>query len=352
MSDISQIKLPDGTSYNLKDSYVRTNYRALNNNDFDTINVTELNAGNVIVTGVGRFTNGLYGNLTGNADTATLATTATKLSNTTKVGDTNNPVYFTANGVPAAISYTISKSVPSDAVFTDTTYTLGTNSNNVTLTPSSGTVQSITVPYATSAASANQLNEDVSYINSGTAFVVHTTNKIFKTYLSRFNNVGIDSSNSAGCLVLAGSWSSSSYTAELALGMGDSYGVYYRGKNSGTEQDWQAIGRFTTTPTTGEVMITDGVKGGMKSSGYTIAKSVPSDAVFTDTKNTAGSTNTSSKIYLVGATSQAANPQTYSDDEVYTTSGVLTTKSVQVGGGSATIQYNSTTNSLDFVFAN
>ena len=73
--------------------------------------------------------------------------------------------------------------------------------------------------------------------------------------------------------------------------------------------------------------------------------------VTTDTKNTAGSTDTSSKIYLVGATSQAANPQTYSDNEVYATSGVLTTKSVQVGGTAATIQYNTTTQSIDFVFA-
>ena len=45
-----------------------------------------------------------------------------------------------------------------------------------------------------------------------------------------------------------------------------------------------------------------------------------------DTKNTAGSTDTSSKIYLIGATSQAANPQTYSDNEVYATSGVLNAK--------------------------
>ena len=73
--------------------------------------------------------------------------------------------------------------------------------------------------------------------------------------------------------------------------------------------------------------------------------------VTTDTKNTAGSTDTSSKIYLIGATSQAANPQTYSDNEVYATSGVLTTKSVQVGGTAATIQYNTTTQSIDFVFA-
>ena len=37
----------------------------------------------------------------------------------------------------------------------------------------------------------------------------------------------------------------------------------------------------------------------------------------TDTKNTAGATNTSSKIYLIGATSQGANPQTYSHDTAY-----------------------------------
>jgi len=36
-----------------------------------------------------------------------------------------------------------------------------------------------------------------------------------------------------------------------------------------------------------------------------------------NTKNTAGSTDTSSKIYLIGATEQSANPQTYSHDTAY-----------------------------------
>ncbi|MBQ7835378.1 MAG: hypothetical protein IJ385_06300, partial [Ruminiclostridium sp.] len=36
-----------------------------------------------------------------------------------------------------------------------------------------------------------------------------------------------------------------------------------------------------------------------------------------NTVNTAGATNTSSKIFLIGATSQAANPQTYSHDTCY-----------------------------------
>lgn len=36
-----------------------------------------------------------------------------------------------------------------------------------------------------------------------------------------------------------------------------------------------------------------------------------------DTKNTAGSTDSSSKLFIIGATSQAVNPQTYSQDTAY-----------------------------------
>lgn len=41
------------------------------------------------------------------------------------------------------------------------------------------------------------------------------------------------------------------------------------------------------------------------------------EVLTSETKNTAGSTDTSSKIFLVGATSQGANPQTYSHDTAY-----------------------------------
>lgn len=54
-----------------------------------------------------------------------------------------------------------------------------------------------------------------------------------------------------------------------------------------------------------------------------------------DTKNTAGSTNSASKLFLIGATSQAANPQTYSNSKVYETDGALvatTIDATQVGG--------------------
>lgn len=58
------------------------------------------------------------GNLEGSA---TSATTAGKLS--TDNGSATQPVYF-SDGKPVACTYTLEKSVPSDAKFTDTTYTL------------------------------------------------------------------------------------------------------------------------------------------------------------------------------------------------------------------------------------
>ena len=47
-----------------------------------------------------------------------------------------------------------------------------------------------------------------------------------------------------------------------------------------------------------------------------------------DTKNTAGSTNSTSKLFLIGATSQGANPQTYSHSSVYATNGALVASTV------------------------
>lgn len=68
-----------------------------------------------------------------------------------------------------------------------------------------------------------------------------------------------------------------------------------------------------------------------------------------DTKNTAGSTNSTSKLYLVGATSQTANAVTYSHSAVYATGGQLDANKVRIGEH-VTLQYNTTTNALDFVF--
>ena len=74
---------------------------------------------------------------------------------------------------------------------------------------------------------------------------------------------------------------------------------------------------------------------------YTLGKSVPSTAVFTDTKNTAGSTNSTSKLFLVGATSQATNPQTYSRSDTYVNAdGTFISPAANFGGSLVTIGGN------------
>lgn len=69
----------------------------------------------------------------------------------------------------------------------------------------------------------------------------------------------------------------------------------------------------------------------------------------TDTKNTAGATNTSSKIYLIGATSQGANPITYSHDTAYVgTDGCLYSGGIKVASKvlyTATLSTSWTSNS-------
>ena len=76
-----------------------------------------------------------------------------------------------------------------------------------------------------------------------------------------------------------------------------------------------------------------------------------SDNTDTDTKNTAGSTNSTSKLFLVGATSQAANPQTYSYSTVYETSGTLnaTKFTVDAEHTGGTIQYNTANGCMEII---
>ena len=67
-----------------------------------------------------------------------------------------------------------------------------------------------------------------------------------------------------------------------------------------------------------------------------------------DTKNTAGSTNSESKLYIVGTASQAASQQSYSDTEVYTEAGELNATSMCVAEHGQ-IKYDSTNQCIRFV---
>lgn len=132
----------------------------------------------------------------------------------------------------------------------------------------------------------------------------------------------------------------------------------YIGKNN-LKWENKYVLRYSATATTNQLIIADGAAGNVKTSGKTITTNAPTSSsddttiptsaavwsavdALTDTKNTAGSTDTSSKIYLIGATSQATNPQTYSDNEVFVTSGVLDAK--EVSTSKLYIYGNKTTN--------
>ena len=73
-----------------------------------------------------------YAATAGSAQESSSADTAEALNSEHDAGNATTPVYF-ENGLPKAISYSIGKTVPSNAIFTDTTYTAG---DHISINPS------------------------------------------------------------------------------------------------------------------------------------------------------------------------------------------------------------------------
>ena len=179
----------------------------------------------------------------------------------------------------------------------------------------------------------------------------------------------VSKSATAGLLKNDGSVDTNSYatsaeayktgdTAETALADGDYFPFYDTSAAGKRKTLWSNIksvlktyfDTLYTAKTTSKGSATKGVyfdsNGAVQEMTYTVSKSVPSDAVFTDTdtKNTAGSTDSSSKLFLIGATSQAANPQTYSQDTAYVgTDGCLYSNSTKVLTAHQTIKQDGVT---------
>ena len=84
----------------------------------------------------------------------------------------------------------------------------------------------------------------------------------------------------------------------------------------------------------------------LDSTGKVPSEQLPEDA---DTKNTAGSTNTTDKLFIIGSKTQNNNPQTYSNvgcyvenGRIYSNSSVVVTASDDILGLSYGIQWTST----------
>lgn len=178
-------------------------------------------------------------------DTRTVSITATTSSsvakaealntNGAKVGDSNQPVYFGTDGKPAAISYTIEKSVPADAVFSytfDGTYNASTNK--------AATVSTVT----------NAINAlDGGTIGTGgTGKTITALSQTNGQVSATFSNISItksqvsDFSHSHGNILNAGTITSTA----VALGNGDSL-LFADSSNSGKiEKSSITIGTGTT----------------------------------------------------------------------------------------------------------
>ena len=101
----------DGASVRINaTTFTYKSYPILHSNNFSDYAPTKTGGG----------ASGTWGiSISGNADTATALTSS--------AGSATQPIYF-SNGKPVACSHTLAKSVPSNAVFTDTTYSVATDS--------------------------------------------------------------------------------------------------------------------------------------------------------------------------------------------------------------------------------
>ena len=216
-------------------------------------------------------------------------TSETKLSNeaadSTETAGRVYPVRLDKNGKLAV-------NVP----WTDnnTTYSLTqdeTDGHKITLTPSSGTAQTITIPDNNT---WRPVSDSVSSTSSSDAASSKAVKTAYDLAASKTANTGTVTKVSTG----------------IGLTGGD---VTTTGTVKAKLKSETAHTADSATPTnTANRQYAVGVD----NSGY-LSVNVPWTDTDNDTKNTAGSTDSSSKLFLIGATTQAANPQTYSHDTAY-----------------------------------
>lgn len=135
--------------------------------------ITKIGSGTVNIGSSSAPINNIYattfiGSLNGNATTAT---TATKLG-ADDVGNNMTPMYL-ADGVPTAMPYTIQKSVPANAIFTDTVYTL-TTANDTALGGIKTGFTTTGKRYAVKVDSSGNAYVDVNWTDTNTTYTLES----------------------------------------------------------------------------------------------------------------------------------------------------------------------------------
>lgn len=276
---------------------------------------------------IGSFEGTLYGS----------AYEAHKLENTTSVGSETQPVYF-KQGVPTACSYTLNKTVPSDAVFTDTDTKVTSAANHYT--PAEDTSSQLDADASSTAAAtwnSTSLVTGVTVKRDAKGHIVglgvdsikmpanpNTDNKVCQTLTSADIN-----------LPLLMSYNSNTITAD-AFNLVFRNNSIYANPSTGTitankfNGNSSSASKLTTNAgsATQPVYFSGGVPTAI---GYTINKSVPSNAVFTDTHYT---------THLYAGSGTAANAATTNGNTKLTVVDNTTTRnSVTIKGtGETTVE--------------
>ena len=157
--------------------------------------------------------------------------------------------------------------------------------------------------------------------------------------------IGFATDQTDGTFILA-SLKGTEYATGLAIG-GGSGNLLWKGVRVATANDVPGVMVGATSSAAGASGLVPTPAAGKQAS---FLRGDGSWVVPTDTKNTAGSTDSSSKLFLIGATSQAANPQTYSHNTAYVgTDGCLYSNSTKVSVAGHTHSVSVTTGTVKAV---
>ena len=152
MANLSQIKLPNGTTYDLKDSGALqlTGGQVTGPVTFgDSVSIDEATIGDLVVNGSASFTNNIQANTINGVAVGSspkFTDTNTEVSTLTLAAGSTAGTSLTYGGkyTLTAGSKTVSFTMPASDN-TNTTYTFANGTNGFTVTPSGGSAQTVTV---------------------------------------------------------------------------------------------------------------------------------------------------------------------------------------------------------------
>ena len=240
----------------------------------------------------------------------------------------------------------------------NTTYSLTqdeTDGHKITLTPSSGTAQTITIPDNNT---WRPVSDSVSSTSSSDAASSKAVKTAYDLAASKTANTGTVTKVSTGIGLTGGDItttgtvkaklkSETAHTADSATPTNTANRQYAVGVDKSgylsVNVPWtdtntkvtSAANHYAPSTASGSdvsasasgataawsIDVVKGITLNTDGKGHVTGMSVTSGKIpanpNTDTKNTAGSTDSSKKLFLIGAESQAANPQTYSHDTAY-----------------------------------